>query len=435
VFLLMKNIGSTVVVLFLLAGSTAYAQSDFRPGYVLSLTGDTLQGQVDYRGARLSSRLCRFRPTATAEVVEYGPSQVRGYAFPGSKAYEARLIVKLNSEGQPSPARQVFAEVIVAGPGTLYRCRDDADDADHYYVALASWPLSTPLPELAQRRQLVEVGGTMTYSTQNLYRGKLAELTAACPAVQTGVGSLPFTASALSAFMQRYNACVAPNQAPAKVVRATRSADRFQFGVLLGAQVSTLSFEGDIFLANGNFKSSVRPVAGLSLQVPLPSLNEKLSLRLEALVEQQLYEDAFMNGYGFLGGNSTQRVKMDLLYVRVPLMLRYTFPQGRLQPFLQAGMSYARGLRLVNELELGYPDRNGVVVYEPKQNFPSMLIGDLGQYEYGFIGSLGFSLPPLAGRPLTFELRFERSSGLVNSSGFGGYNQRLFALLGYSLTK
>ncbi len=37
------------------------AQTNFRPGYIISLTGDTIYGDIDYRGDFLMSMLCKFR--------------------------------------------------------------------------------------------------------------------------------------------------------------------------------------------------------------------------------------------------------------------------------------------------------------------------------------------------------------------------------------
>ena len=37
------------------------AQSDFRPGYIISTTGDTIFGEIDYRGDLSMSNVCRFK--------------------------------------------------------------------------------------------------------------------------------------------------------------------------------------------------------------------------------------------------------------------------------------------------------------------------------------------------------------------------------------
>ena len=51
------------LILFVLLLSTEIlnAQTDFRLGYIIKTTGDTIAGQIDYRGDLVMSSVCRFK--------------------------------------------------------------------------------------------------------------------------------------------------------------------------------------------------------------------------------------------------------------------------------------------------------------------------------------------------------------------------------------
>ncbi len=105
----------------LLSTGILNAQMDFRPGYIISATGDTIFGQIDYRGDLAMSTVCKFRDTA-AEITEYYPNDILAYRFIDSKYYVSR---EINS-------RKVFLEYLIKGKINIYYMRDD--NGDHYYL-------------------------------------------------------------------------------------------------------------------------------------------------------------------------------------------------------------------------------------------------------------------------------------------------------------
>ena len=42
---------------------TAYAQSNYRPGFVISLQNDTIYGQIDFRTDKMNAKRCVFKPS------------------------------------------------------------------------------------------------------------------------------------------------------------------------------------------------------------------------------------------------------------------------------------------------------------------------------------------------------------------------------------
>jgi hypothetical protein len=52
--------------MFLFVFNPLYAQLDFRPGYIVTHQGETVQGLINYRGDGRSQRLCTFKKDASA---------------------------------------------------------------------------------------------------------------------------------------------------------------------------------------------------------------------------------------------------------------------------------------------------------------------------------------------------------------------------------
>jgi hypothetical protein len=235
--------------------------------------------------------------------------------------------------------------------------------------------------------------------------------------------------------VQRYNACRLPvdgatTNKPARP--GATAGSRPQLGVVAGAALSQLTVTGASVLTNGHFVSSPLPVVGLGLTIPFASISEKLSLRIEALVEHQRYADTFPTSVGFSG--AYEQVRLNLTYVRVPLLLRYTYPAGKLRPFAQAGVCYAQRLNFDTAVQSGRISSSGTIQYDTAQPLES-LTGSVVNYEIGLVGSLGVHLPAVAGRALTLELRTESSSGLIATTGIKSSQQRYFALLAYNFKK
>ncbi len=97
-----------------------HSQTDFRPGYIIKNSGDTLYGEIDYRGDLLMGKICKFK--LREDIFEYTPDSIAAYRFIDSKYYITREVNGLN----------VFLEYLVKGEVNIYFYRDNT--GDHYYL-------------------------------------------------------------------------------------------------------------------------------------------------------------------------------------------------------------------------------------------------------------------------------------------------------------
>jgi len=394
---------------------SAHAQADFRPGYLVQPVGDTVRGEIDYRDARSNARQCRFRATPAAPVSTLLPASLRAYGLlDGSKLYRALVVPAATPAADRAPTA-VFLEVLVDGPAALYLLRDE-ERADHYYVATATFPLT----ELVQRKVLLEQERVL--QEQNIYRTTLAQALPGCPSAQAQLPALRFTAQALARPIVAYNACQQPaGAAPVALTPVVRQRQRARLGVVLGAKRTTMSFDAAnvlYYVQHAAFGPHSAPIGGLSFSLPLSQLSRKLSLEGMLLYESQHYSAPVTNQSGF-----GYQFEFDLPSVRLPLLVRYTVPQGRVRPLLEAGPTLAYALHVhatVAEL--------GATTGKPSPP-TSLLPNNTRQFQQGLAAGVGVQFGAWQGRQATALLRYEGDTGWAYGQGVSTGTQHLYALL------
>ena len=75
-----------LLLVFLSSTGLVRAQSNFKPGYIIKNPGDTIYGQIDYRGDLIMGRTCKFKSDDNT-VVKYFPGDIIAYRFIDGKYY------------------------------------------------------------------------------------------------------------------------------------------------------------------------------------------------------------------------------------------------------------------------------------------------------------------------------------------------------------
>ena len=105
------------IISFLLAiiATATMAQTNPKSGYVITNTGDTIRGVIDFRTNEKLSKQCEFWANGERESKVYLPGDIEGFRFDNNgKYFVAR---RLNVTGTPE---LYFAEFMVQGKMNLY---------------------------------------------------------------------------------------------------------------------------------------------------------------------------------------------------------------------------------------------------------------------------------------------------------------------------
>jgi len=106
----------------------ATAQTDFREGYIIENSGDTIYGEIDYRGDHRMSRICKFK-NSNKKVIEYFPEDLQAFRFIDSKYYVSKEI----------ESGQHFFEYLIEGKVNVYYLHNE--DIEGYYLEKEKTPL------------------------------------------------------------------------------------------------------------------------------------------------------------------------------------------------------------------------------------------------------------------------------------------------------
>lgn len=131
-----------LIVLFFFFLNFINAQSDFRPGYVVSNNNDTLYGNIDYRGDMKMAQLCRFKENNSDSVFMYKPTDLSEYRFINSKCYVSRVLEN---------GKSMFLEYLIKGELNVYYYRD-ANGESHYLMDKSD----APLKEVSYKEDLIK---------------------------------------------------------------------------------------------------------------------------------------------------------------------------------------------------------------------------------------------------------------------------------------
>ena len=155
-----------------------------------------------------------------------------------------------------------------------------------------------------------------------------------------------------------------------------------------------------------------------------PALNEKLMLRLEALYERQSYSDEYRYVSAYFS-NATEQDRIQVTYLRIPLVLRYMAPRGSFRPFVEAGVVANKALSTRAEYRIQYQSAT------PYDDWTNFSVGRRQSVELGFLAGVGVQLPFGARRPVSLLSRAEWSDSVIGSARVLRYQ----LLLGLNLTK
>jgi len=137
----MKTFGNVLVrivlgVMILFPSVSLLAQSNLREGYVITLQGDTLHGDIDFRTAEMNMKKCVFFQDGTTSSKTYLPGEIQGYRYLNNGIYYVSKEIDTPDEGR----KVVFAEYVVRGNMNLYQVgleemvlEDDEGHQEYYY--------------------------------------------------------------------------------------------------------------------------------------------------------------------------------------------------------------------------------------------------------------------------------------------------------------
>lgn len=387
------------------------AQTNFLPGYYISMQFDTIYGEIDYRGDHRNCHLCTFRPGEGIEPVSFKPGDIQTYRFSEGGKYYISKEVHIDDEDQT-----VFLEFLVNGISNLYYYRGEG--IDRYYIESEDGLIT----ELTNEFVKFQVDGVEYGRYTNLFVGQMKASFGDCPEIQPKLEKATFSHKSLIKLTSQYHDYVCDDEIcliyekPIPVVQASG-------GPYAGIVMTTLDFpeyKGD-FDADASYKwyhyytfsKQTDYMFGLRFRFSMPRKNEKLALIvLTEFIRSEYYSYAEdQTNPGLL---TQMEANAYLSTLNLMTGLQYTYPKGRIRPTLSIGP--------VCSIDMGsYFDIEHVLISDTReivQNFKTEPIGGLVLGAFSELGvDWAMHGPHHLGCNLRYHLARQRIEHNIDRSG------------------
>lgn len=287
--------------IFICTTTTLRAQNDWRPGFVIQHTGDTLHGFVDFRTPKSNSEQCYFRLSEKGETKIYSPAEIHSYRYADSKYYVAKRI--------PPDSTLCFLEFLVNGMTDLYLL---ADKKERFFVEKDGKTY-----ELKNTEEMTYKGNTQAILEKKEYRGTLSYLW------QDGNMSSDIISSKLDQqtlikLSKKYHSRTC-DTGEACITFEKHVRTQVAYGVLYGTNGSTLrlfpSLNYDILNERSRFFGAVFNFQNI------PGLYERIGFQVEILANEF----------------DMNRKRKHML--NIPIMVTYRLTSSRIYPQIDLGAS------------------------------------------------------------------------------------------------
>lgn len=283
------------------------AQNDYRPGYIIKNTGDTISGQIDYRGDLLMRKQCKFKFNG-GDVLKYEPNEIHSFRFIDSKYFISK---EINNE-------KVFLEYLINGRLNVYYMRDH--DGDHYYLESDDLKLT----EMPYEEGTKYIDDTEVFYESKKHIGLLNYYMKDAPKLKSEINSLKKPQhKPLIKLAKKYHNTTCKNE-ECIIYEKVQPWVKVNFEVLAGL----LNFKNTDDIINNTYFQS-----GFLTHFWMPRTNENIYFKTGILFSKVDLEDG-----------------SDFFHIKIPAHLGYLAPKTyRVRPSLSIGLlspSYSGGIAI-----------------------------------------------------------------------------------------
>ncbi len=419
-----------IVILILPCFVAVNSQKNFKPGFVISLSGDTLKGTINYNYWKINPEKIEFRQNEKDQVRIFLPLDIKKFGVYGELYVGAIVqseVVSANSyDNTPTlktVADTIFLQTIIKGSKSLY-CYKNSDKKEQFYIVQDS-----KYQLLIYKKFYVKKAGNTELVENCVFRGQLLAYFKDSPAVQPELQNLQYTKDGLGELLELYynssgSVCEFRNFGSGSESLNSRKSEKigFDFGALGGMSLTKVYFTGSAmdYLVGSDINPSFNFAGGLFLDIIFRGKNNKWSLYNELIYSAYEIKNSYRN-LPNLTNYTIFHSNIGYSYIRRTNMLRYKYPIGNCFIFCNAGLT---GGYVINEINLLKEEKvtSGVKTYSPER----AALNETRAYEGGYAFGLGAKY-----KNFSLETRFEKGNGMQNTSTIKSSTSKYYFLLGY----
>jgi hypothetical protein len=408
----MKNL-FIVIGLFICFSISAFSQAGFRPGFIITNEGDTIQGKVAYLDETILLRTCQFIEEGASMATTYTPGEIYGYGFSGDKFFVSKEVsvftpaqVRRSISGdrqipESTIQEKVFLELIVQGAASLYKYNPlifyAGKNGDFFQL-------------YSEEREFVVQSDSRsaTYAQDfKRYVGVLQIIMGDCPDLGAKINRLSLTEELLSKLFIDYSKCRGVTPIHFKEGRRRVTISYSLLGGIMGSQNSFADpVKKSKAFADANLGFQTRPGFGAMISLSNQRTGENVSLQFGLFFVQYNYQGFSTSIQGVVTNEHT--IEMALTEVKIPVGIKYTFIRRAVTPYVSGGGIFVMNTGVKDEWLWVEVTSLGSNVRRTPEDFVKGIQGG------GWVSG-GLEIPVMNRIALVAELGLQYTNGLINS--------------------
>lgn len=418
------NFRKLLLIIAILAIKTSFAQNGFVPGYILKLNGDTLNGIINYSESMQKLDSVAFKEKESDISRNYGVLELKGF-MEGGIIYRSAIVETETTSNYTDDLEAysklkiekdtAFLRTVIDGPKSLYYCTNRIRKNQYYIRTDSSYELLVYKRYLAEAKvnsNVVDIA-----KENNRYKGQLQVYLNDCGNITSKINTAEYKLKSLEKLFLHYYECTGLNMDKHNKTENIS----FKAGILSGVSMTKIKFSSDVFtyLSECNFKPSYNFTAGFFVDVISPFAQKRLSLCNELTYMSYEINGHYLN-YTNKNYYSNNYTTIGFSLLKINTMIRYTYPIGKLNIFLNLGMANGYTLKVKNEWkeELKY--------YSTNRTNVGKAISSIHKYQTGYFVGLGTKY-----QNYFAEMRYEYGSTISNIAGLSSSIDHYYLTVGY----
>lgn len=396
-----------------LSSPAAQAVNAYKPGFYLSLEGDSIRGYVKFNNRIVNEARCYFKSDRKSKPQKFTPTEITGYGIDDGKTFLSRRFPE-DRVSFDKVDQSVFMELLQKGRLKLFRYQD------RFFI---EYDKGQKFRELISTVISKNIGYRVYEENLHEFIDVLEDAMGDCPSISKGLraGHRRITLSErdLMKLMAEYHGCVRETL----VQPDRRSGLKVSFGPVIGGGETQISYRptneylslkpttnSAIYsLVNTEYTPSRSAMMGFFVDISFPRGFSGLGVHAEILYRplQFLGENAFSISQNSRNDphDIEDELEIRLHKIIIPISLRKTFGTGPRPIYVGAGfnvhMNVGRTYILYRDMNFTNTGTRFLSTERPWAD---------NNFEAGLWANIGWIFVNTGDRQLSFEFRVEQSS-------------------------
>jgi hypothetical protein len=372
------------LIAFIFSIHFSFSQSNFKDGYIITKTNDTITGLIDFRTAQINAHKCKFKHSEKEKEELYYPGDIKGYMFVNEGKYYVSRDITLNGKNE-----SVFLEFLVEGLMNLYFY---PAEINHYFFE------NTDGRFLEVSKKPDEIVGDKVI-IDNKYIGMLKYIFMRDSMLLNQTSKATFDRKTMIEFTKKYHDLLCTDGRKCIIFENDyrKKFIKINFAAYLSAQYIIYTFESDIPEIHIDSKSII-PVIGGQLLIVSPRLIKTIGLQIDVSASNLKGASDFSDAAGIY-----YRYGFNTIKTNANVSLKYTYPKGKIRPTIESGVLYTHLLRPTSSLE-SYIYNGQSFTIETKENY-SLPYSDW----VGYTAGLGVEIQINRSQFMLFKVLYDNS--------------------------